>query len=345
MTDTENKTQDTTEKSSTDTAPYLKKNSNKEPSESSKGNFVIPLILLLVSAIVIIATFYEEEYSSLWTASTETFEDAKNAVSDAGDQVAAVMSEISEAATDENTAEDGDATDTGTPVAAVTDSNAEAETESTSDTAAKDNEATEGTETAATASLAEPVPAIVSAQAAPVKAPSAAEPVQQDQRPDQSQAYQTAAAAAANQKITPYSRAPMPQTDRASYLAAQQQREIEYKKAREAAIQRAKLQAKKYDEMIKQRRQAHEKEMQARRQQYEEDMKAYQEQRAKIAEAQKAIYQRVQQNRAETSQQLKEMHEEIERLHKEFHEMMRQRYQSNAKSSAKLPQAAIAESM
>jgi len=65
MSDTENKTENAAETKTTDTAPYLKKNIKSESkTETSKSNIVIPLVLLLVSAIVIVATFYEEEYSN-----------------------------------------------------------------------------------------------------------------------------------------------------------------------------------------------------------------------------------------------------------------------------------------
>lgn len=62
MTDTENKTENAAAKDTTDTAPYMKKSSTPE---SSKSNIVIPLVLLVVSAIVIFATFYQEEYNNL----------------------------------------------------------------------------------------------------------------------------------------------------------------------------------------------------------------------------------------------------------------------------------------
>ena len=62
MTDTENKTEQAATKDTVDTAPYLKKDSTPE---SSKSNIVIPLVLLVVSAIVIFATFYKEEYNNL----------------------------------------------------------------------------------------------------------------------------------------------------------------------------------------------------------------------------------------------------------------------------------------
>lgn len=66
MSKTEKKTKDAAETKSTDTAPYMKKNSENESSaKPGKSNIVIPLVLLLVSAIVIVATFYEDEYNSL----------------------------------------------------------------------------------------------------------------------------------------------------------------------------------------------------------------------------------------------------------------------------------------
>ncbi len=66
MSDTENNT-DKIAKSTPDNAPTMKKNSNPEVTDKSvsKSNIVIPLVLLLVSAIVIVATFYEEEYKQL----------------------------------------------------------------------------------------------------------------------------------------------------------------------------------------------------------------------------------------------------------------------------------------
>ncbi len=64
MSDTKKTTENKAETKTPDTAPYMKKDSTPESkSESKKSNFVIPLVLLLVSGIVIIATFYEDEYN------------------------------------------------------------------------------------------------------------------------------------------------------------------------------------------------------------------------------------------------------------------------------------------
>ncbi len=66
MSDTKNKTENNTESKTDEVAPYMKQDKqDKAPAESSKSNMVIPLVLLLVSAIVIVATFYEDEYNDL----------------------------------------------------------------------------------------------------------------------------------------------------------------------------------------------------------------------------------------------------------------------------------------
>lgn len=61
MTETDNTTEKSAEKETVNTAPYMKKDSTPE---SSKSNMVIPLVLVLVSAIVIMATFYKGEDNS-----------------------------------------------------------------------------------------------------------------------------------------------------------------------------------------------------------------------------------------------------------------------------------------
>ena len=64
MSDIESKTENNTETKTSETAPYMKKNIQKKAQpESSKSNIVIPLVLLLVSAFVITATFYQDENS------------------------------------------------------------------------------------------------------------------------------------------------------------------------------------------------------------------------------------------------------------------------------------------
>lgn len=66
MSDIENKTENNTETKTAETAPYMKKDKQqKAPTESSKSNIFIPLALLLVSAMVIVSTFYQDEYNDL----------------------------------------------------------------------------------------------------------------------------------------------------------------------------------------------------------------------------------------------------------------------------------------
>jgi hypothetical protein len=74
MTDTENKNEQAAAKDTVDTAPYMKKDSTPE---SSKSNIVIPLVLLVVSAIVIFATFYKEEYNNLVAGTDSESESAE----------------------------------------------------------------------------------------------------------------------------------------------------------------------------------------------------------------------------------------------------------------------------
>jgi len=62
MSDTENKTENTTETKTVDTTPYMKKPGQEESkTASSKTEMLIPAILILVSAIVIGATFYNKD--------------------------------------------------------------------------------------------------------------------------------------------------------------------------------------------------------------------------------------------------------------------------------------------
>jgi len=77
MSEAENKTEKKIETGTDDTVPNMKNDNKPESSnsESTKSNFVIPLVLLLVSAIVIIATFYEDEYKDLIANNTGSQED------------------------------------------------------------------------------------------------------------------------------------------------------------------------------------------------------------------------------------------------------------------------------
>ncbi len=95
MSGTKKTTENKTETEKVDTAPYLKKDKQQDNrTESSKSNLVMPLVLLLVSAIVIIATFYEDEYKDLVAQAepaTDSLESAASADVTATDTVAAAV--------------------------------------------------------------------------------------------------------------------------------------------------------------------------------------------------------------------------------------------------------------
>jgi len=81
MSNTENKIENNAETKTTEAAPYMKKDSqNTDTTEPSKSNLVIPLLLLLVSGIVIVATFYEDEYNNL-VADADSISDTQTEVS------------------------------------------------------------------------------------------------------------------------------------------------------------------------------------------------------------------------------------------------------------------------
>jgi hypothetical protein len=67
MNDKKDKTKNNAETQTSDTAPYIKKDSKSDSShsESPKSNIVIPFVLLVVLAIIIIATFRDGEYNNL----------------------------------------------------------------------------------------------------------------------------------------------------------------------------------------------------------------------------------------------------------------------------------------
>ena len=144
MSNSENETQDKAE--DTNTAPYLKKNikTDSPAAESSKSNIVIPLVLLLVSAIVIVATFYEDEYSELVTAGTEKLENTEAAVEElvASDDSAKENTIVAEV-------KENDAVSTRNPAEHTT----QAKAEETSTVAIDDSVVNTGTQTDKTAEI------------------------------------------------------------------------------------------------------------------------------------------------------------------------------------------------
>ena len=292
MSDSENKTENKTEAKTTDTAPYLKK--DKQPvkqSESAKSNVVIPLVLLLVSAIVIIATFYEDEYKDLVaqgdsvTDPIEKTETTDITISTTEEKTSA-QSAANESATEETlTEEQVSATDAQidetVAVVEVT------EKETVKATPASALLPAGAVSKVATTGITESAPAESDAESAT-----------------------TMNKEAGQSRYAPYQRPTY--ADREAY-----------EEARKEAMARAKAERKKHNEMMQQRRLAYEKEMQERREQFETMMKAYKEKREKLAETKKAIYQQFEQNRTEAKQKMEQMHKEISELHRQMQQMMR----------------------
>ncbi|VAW50284.1 hypothetical protein MNBD_GAMMA05-1328 [hydrothermal vent metagenome] len=257
-------------------------------STSKNGNFVIPAILLLVSAIVIIATFYEEEYKGLvasdnQTESTETITNDKITAEAealvvtstdktiAGSEVVVIKSGITE-----------QTVSTKTQVTTAADTSAKAEETS-------DRE-TEGSVNVATASEEKMV--------------------------------------RSNTNIAAISTAPVANnTTIAEHISANinnrqmTQRDLRIR-AHKNAIARAQVQKNAYNARMQQHRQAYETEMVARRMQYETMMKTRKEKRVAAYETRKAIFQRAQKNRIETNQKMQEVHKRISELHEEIHQIM-----------------------
>ncbi len=72
MSDTENKTENSKETTAADTAPYMKKTSHNDKTASNKTEMLVPAVLLLVSAIVIGATFYGNKNADTQTQKEDT---------------------------------------------------------------------------------------------------------------------------------------------------------------------------------------------------------------------------------------------------------------------------------
>jgi hypothetical protein len=290
MSDSEIKTEDKTEAKTADTAPYLKKDKQAaNQSESAKSNIVIPLVLLLVSAIVIIATFYEDEYKELVAKA--------DSVTDSIDKTEAADLTIS--ATEENTSDETAADEPATEE--------NISEESVSATDAQD-------ETVAAVEVAEE-------QTAPATAVSALLPAGAITKVATTEITESAPAENDTASATSMDKEPG-QSRYAPYQRPTYADREAYEEARKEAMARAEVERKKHNEMMQLRRQAYEKEMQERREQFEATMKAYKEKKAKLAETQKAIYQQFEQNRIEAKQKMEQMHKEISEMRRQMHQMM-----------------------
>lgn len=283
MTDTENKTEKTKETPATDTAPYMKKTSQSESkAASNKTEMLVPAVLLLISAIVIGATFYGNKN----TGATDTLAQEEDT------PAATAITEV-------ETITEVPASDTGTTNNTdTTQQQSAANTETDKTTTAEESTAKADTSEQKLAADSEEAPAVAEVIIVTEEKVAAA--------PQTLPASQLAAAhpahviARAPYQYNPYNR------------------------------QQAQARAKQHMEMLRQRRQAYEREMQDRHAQYEAAMKAQQAKRAKIAEAEKAVFQRAQKDRLMLNQKIEKIHKQIAELHEEIHQLMNEYRINNA---------------
>jgi hypothetical protein len=277
-------------------------------SETNKSNFIIPFVLLLVSAIVIVATFYGDEYKTL-VAQTDTSEDKQD---DTGKILA------------EETVEETPADNANEALANIT-TDAEQTTSQESETNV----------TAETALVAD-VKAAESADNTIVVANS------QSTEPENTASVESKEQNNGQSNNTHQQNTPVTVTDTESrvrpvaytpYQGRQYNRGVS-KQEYDDRVARAQEQAKQYHEMMQQRRQSHMQEMQARRQHYEAKMHAQHEKQIEIFKAQKAIYQQAQQDRRAINQKIQEIHNRISDMHEEIHQIMQESQTGLEKSGA-----------
>lgn len=300
MSDIENKTDSTAETPATNTAPYMKKADDKPA--ATKSNFVIPIILLLVSIIVIVATFYEDEYNTLIAE--------LNAGSNEDSE--AVIISTSEDAGVNGTVNSSNSADVR--------SSATTEISSTEETATEEVRAVVISEE--------------SGKSTAVATDNKKGLAQNLSNSDRSMAT----AATDNDKET--SESAQVNQDKTALQLASKTAVAQVPAFKHNAYQQSRNpQAQKHHEMMQQRRQTYKAEMQARREQHKATMKARHEQRAAFYETQKAVFQRTQNKRVETAkqiQQIQQIHQKIEVLHDELHQLMQQHHVSYTAPSSQI---------
>ena len=296
-------------------APYIKKDGRNKIDESSKSNFVIPLILLLVSAIVIFATFYEDEYKNLMASI--------DIQTDATENTATIVDATGVETTD------ADATVIDTEVTTTESITTAIQTTATQDeTVATTEQADTQTKTDGIIST-EKEKSLTTTTVAKVQTAESIDKTTADAQVERSEiTVSTTLSKDQNnnlnnnaQQNVPSPVQPVARTQHAGNSVYNQQHY-------QAGVSRAREQAKQYYEMMQQRRQAYKSEIQSRRQQYEATMLAQREKRAKIYEANKAVFASAQKDRIATKQKVEELHKKISTLHEEVHQILRESHTS-----------------
>ena len=289
----------TADEKKADVTPYISK--QKDSHVQEKSNFVMPLILLVVSVIVIVATFYEDEYRNL-VASVE-----------GNDDVAVVSDDITETAAQS-------ATQSDKPGILAAEAEVTAETGTQEDTTVADKttvaEASQESTSGASGEVSRSDDIATDTQNSTADAAGSSGEETIAASPDQKTAEipeVTAAPAATSTAIAENKAAIVkPSADkvypdpRDSYVRYQQ----ESQKQHELYQQRAAMM------------QQHRDELQARRNQRQQAMDHYRDQRSREYEALKAIYVQAQQKRSVDMDKIRQIHEQIEALHRELHDMI-----------------------
>ena len=276
-------------------------------SESTPGNILIPLMLLVVSVIVIVATFYENDDQELIAQATTQTESVV-------DQPEDITSINQDAITgdQENTSNESLTNTTADTEQAITQDNEAIPTPIENSNEEKITSANEDKTTV-------PAEVIVTAQA-----------TENTSSLTESKAQNNSQASSIPQQINPASNTitrtrPVQKTpyQHKKFNSKQHQ---EYYNAR---VARAQEQARQYHEMKQQRRQSYMREMESRRLQHKAAMKAKVENKTETSEAQKAAYQQSQQERIKANQKIQKIRKQIFELHQEIHQIM-----NNSQSTA-----------
>jgi len=248
MSDTNNKTESKAE--TAETAPYMKKDRQQDnQTESAKSNVITPLVLLLVSAVVIVATFYESEYKGLVVHADSLTDSLENSSSTV---VTATEETISREPTSNVLVSKEPMSEALASVEPPSvDPASKQQTASTTDEQAND--------------------AVVTIQAAEVNITPVTSA--DEQLPDTST---TITAVETNETTTEGSTTAEPGSDQMpmqnrptpSQHDSDANKQV-YEQARKEAIARSLEQRRKQNELMQQRRQAYEQEIQARREQVE----------------------------------------------------------------------------
>jgi len=103
-----------------------------------------------------------------------------------------------------------------------------------------------------------------------------------------------------------------------------QQTPLAYEKTQQQAGAQAQERATNSNEIMRQHRQAFEKEIQSKQQQYKAIMEAHQKKRAETVERQKTEFQRYKQHQLETRKKAQEIQKQIFELHEKLHQLMQE---------------------